>query len=134
MTLSKEFEYAIMLKMDLMLSLLFTKHDLIPDIDAGDVVSEAYVLGFSSEPSKAVSILFDGSPLLASYEAGLISAQSMKNLKNSIGTKEEWDALSDETKVDELDRFQALCITGGADEMYFYDVIMTEFLKSYAGH
>ncbi|WP_426172431.1 hypothetical protein [Pseudoduganella sp. R-34] len=50
------------------------------------------------------------------------------------GTKEEWEALSDEEKAKEWETFHDLNARGTADEMHFYRILMNAFLVDYVGH
>lgn len=50
------------------------------------------------------------------------------------GTEEEWEALSDDRKASEWDRFHYQCAQGVGDEMYFYPVLMKWWLVGYVGH
>lgn len=50
------------------------------------------------------------------------------------GTEEEWNALSREQQDVQWETFHELNVLGTADNMYFYKVMMKEFLVGYVGH
>ena len=52
----------------------------------------------------------------------------------TYGTKEEWEALSDEDKDSVWEEFHSQCALGIGYEMYFYQVLSNKFLVGYVGH
>lgn len=68
------------------------------------------------------------------WREGFRQAQEHQALLSDEGTKEEWEGLSEEEKGRQWDIFHALNERGIADEMYFYRVLMNEFLVGYVGH
>ncbi len=50
------------------------------------------------------------------------------------GTNAEWEALTDAEKAGHWEQFHCLCEQGTADQMYFYQVLMNQWLVGYVGH
>lgn len=55
-------------------------------------------------------------------------------VEGSIGSHEEWDALSSDEQDAHWDEFHDRCALGVADEMYFYRVMMNKHMVGYVGH
>lgn len=49
------------------------------------------------------------------------------------GTREEWDALTEDKQLQEWETFHEKCAQGIADGMYFYRVMMSMHLEDYVG-
>jgi len=51
-----------------------------------------------------------------------------------FGTRDKWNALNPEEKSAEWTSFHEANAIGTADELYFYEVMMADFLVDYVGH
>jgi hypothetical protein len=51
-----------------------------------------------------------------------------------LGTRIEWNALTVEEQSVEWDSFHEANATGTADNLYFYEVMMADYLVDYVGH
>ena len=49
------------------------------------------------------------------------------------GTRGEWDTLTVEEQSSEWDSFHEANATGTADRLYFYEVMMCDYLDGYVG-
>lgn len=110
--------------------------------------AKAYDIAHTAGYHSAVATpYFDGEPLLLKgqrdgvEENALLDAHMLEQaeiLSDEVnfrsGTKEEWEALSGEVQASEWERFHELCAQGIGDEMYFYRVLMNDWLVGYVGH
>ena len=49
------------------------------------------------------------------------------------GTRDEWNTLTAEEQSAEWDSFHQKNATGTADDLYFYEVMMVDYLVGYVG-
>lgn len=102
-----------------------------------DVASKAEHLGYSDylQGEHAVPAMFQGEADLSSaWEYGQDAALNRELVEQSQGTRAEWDALSPEEQFAEWDGFHDACALGVADDLYFYQVMMSMHLVGYVGH
>lgn len=133
---SQQFNTAIQLKFDLMMSQIFIKHGVGSKNDeclVDGINSDAYVLGLNNF-NPGIVAYFEGTPLMTSYLAGHREHQEYLDDLPASGSLKEFNALSDEERSKEWDEFHALCAQGIADDMYFYEVMMKQWQVGYVGH
>lgn len=91
----------------------------------------------------AISPYFEGEPLLLKGQRDGIEenvfldaymAEQLMETYFETGSIEEWKALSKEQQEAKWDEFHHLCAQGVGDEMYFYRVLMNQWLVGYVGH
>lgn len=136
---------ALQARVDMALARVF--EDIDPSLSEQhrtNAYENAHTEGYQSE---AVSPYFDGEPLLLKghrdgvEENRLFDAHAAEQAEIFyaeteflFGTEAEWDAMPDEAKASEWERFHELCAQGIGDEMYFYRVLMNKWLVGYGGH
>ncbi|MBC3871737.1 hypothetical protein [Undibacterium oligocarboniphilum] len=135
-TFSKQFDAAIACRTGYILYQIFNKHGVNSPIDDADYCLDAFLLAFTQPYSQLIENYFDGTPLKESYISGY---QALQNAGTDMdcfdsGTLEEYLALSDEEKQDIWEEFHSKCAQGVADELYFYHVLMAQWLEGYVGH
>lgn len=91
--------------------------------------SDAFSLGLSSS-NDDVPPLFLGTPLAFAWQCG---RDERVDQEVSVGSREEWETLSQAEQCAEWEDFHDRCRAGTADEMYFYSVMMDMHLVGYVG-
>lgn len=99
----------------------------------------AWTLGFDhfGEP---VPIFFMGTVLESVYVEGQRAGAYDSDLSEEIesrlraGSQENWDTLSPDEQDAHWDEFHERCLTGTADDMTFYDLMMSIHQIGYVGH
>lgn len=133
---SQQFNTAIQLKFDLMMGQIFIKHGVASKDDEyliDGINSEAYVMGLNNFLPR-IAAYFEGTPLKKDYLAGHREYQKYLDNLPACGSLDEFNALSAEERSKEWDEFHSLCAQGIADDMYFFDVMMKQWLVGYVGH
>lgn len=100
----------------------------------------AHSIGFNAyfSNTKMPSLLNQEQTLAQGWREGKDDAERLEDLQaeveGSIGSREEWDALSSDEQDAHWEEFHDRCALGVADEMHFYHVMMNMHLVGYVGH
>jgi len=99
----------------------------------------AWNLGFNN-PTVPVPAFFNGTVLEKIYSEGqkerayaIELAEDQEEWIKS-GSQERWDALSPDEQFEHWEEFHERCLVGTADEMTFYDLMMSIHQIGYVGH
>lgn len=131
-----QFPTAIAIRTEFILNDVYVKLGLSSASHPDDLINEAYSLGLTSHFSNGIAEYFAGTPLKEAYVSGhaLHLQGGITEERADCGTHEEFMALSEGDRQQEWNEFHARCIQGDADGMYFYHVMMGQWLQGYCGH
>lgn len=129
-----QFPIAIAIRTEFVLNDVYMKLGLPSAPHPDDLIIEAYTLGLTSHFSNGIADYFNGTPLREAYVSGHALQDGITEESADCGTHEEFMALSEEDQQQEWNEFHARCIQGDAEGMYFYHVMMGQWLQGYCGH